>query len=292
MAPTLVPAGLAAYVTRIKVPQFRAASRAPGSLLGRSEQPAARPDRLPPPIPAALVLGIFNRADTRPHTRTPKDRGCRAIATARGPMKHLVASAAWLGLICATEAKAEAAPGSPARVVEEVVVTARQPQTQTLLDRKVYAVTSDLQATAGIGGGRAEQCALVSRSTRTATSACAATATSPSWWTASRRRSSPARPRPQPAAVLGQRHRADRGADHAARAVQGRGLRRGDQHHHQEDPQGRASPAAASSASATSAAMSRALTGAYNAGPLKLSGGLGLRQDARERADHDQPRRP
>jgi outer membrane receptor protein involved in Fe transport len=49
----------------------------------------------------------------------------------------------------ALAAPAAVKPAPSVTSVEEVVVTAQTPQAQTLLDRKTYAVTSDLQATSG-----------------------------------------------------------------------------------------------------------------------------------------------
>jgi outer membrane receptor protein involved in Fe transport len=59
-----------------------------------------------------------------------------------------------LTLALATQARAQAGPPAPraarpATSVEEVVVTAQAPPTQALIDRKVYTVAGDLQATSG-----------------------------------------------------------------------------------------------------------------------------------------------
>jgi outer membrane receptor protein involved in Fe transport len=59
-----------------------------------------------------------------------------------------------LALASAVASQARGAPPAdtaapPVSSVDEVVVTGQTPQTRTLLDRKTYAVTSDLQATAG-----------------------------------------------------------------------------------------------------------------------------------------------
>ena len=70
-------------------------------------------------------------------------------------MKHLVASLTVVALASASAAAAQtAAPKTaPAKAalsaVEGIVVTAERPQTQSLVDRTVYTVNADLQATAG-----------------------------------------------------------------------------------------------------------------------------------------------
>ncbi|MFI4973747.1 MAG: TonB-dependent receptor domain-containing protein [Caulobacterales bacterium] len=69
-------------------------------------------------------------------------------------MKHLIAPVALLALAAATGARSQSDPtkrpaaGSVAPV-GEVVVQARTPQTQTLIDRKVYTVSGDLTTTTG-----------------------------------------------------------------------------------------------------------------------------------------------
>ncbi|MDB5433356.1 MAG: hypothetical protein JWP35_4472 [Caulobacter sp.] len=74
-------------------------------------------------------------------------------------MKGLVGLLALGAIAPAVQAQAQTDPPpapAPAQAgkaagtsVEEVVITARQPASQTLIDRKVYSVTSDLQATSG-----------------------------------------------------------------------------------------------------------------------------------------------
>jgi outer membrane receptor protein involved in Fe transport len=69
-------------------------------------------------------------------------------------MHRRLSLSALLALASAAASQALAAPppakpSQPATSVEEVVVTGQTSQTQTLLDRKTYAITSDLQATAG-----------------------------------------------------------------------------------------------------------------------------------------------
>ena len=67
-------------------------------------------------------------------------------------MRGLAGSVALLAISSAAPAFAEAPaakPSGPAPSVSEVVVTADAPPAQTLLDRKVYSLTNDLQATSG-----------------------------------------------------------------------------------------------------------------------------------------------
>lgn len=70
-------------------------------------------------------------------------------------MKHHVASLAVVALASAspvaaqTAAKAAAPAKAAPSAVEGIVVTAERPQTQSLVDRTVYTVNADLQATAG-----------------------------------------------------------------------------------------------------------------------------------------------
>ena len=66
-------------------------------------------------------------------------------------MKHLVWSVAVLALAEAVGARAQtaAAPAPQTSTLQGVVVEAQRPKTQTLLDRKVYTVSGDLQATTG-----------------------------------------------------------------------------------------------------------------------------------------------
>src|SRR5258708_20818360 len=69
-------------------------------------------------------------------------------------MRLLFRTCGLLALAFATGAKGQASPPAaravrPATAVEEVVVTAQTPPTQALIDRKVYSVASDLQATSG-----------------------------------------------------------------------------------------------------------------------------------------------
>jgi outer membrane receptor protein involved in Fe transport len=64
------------------------------------------------------------------------------------PSRRLLGSAALVALACAARAQAQpAAPTPPA--VSGVTVTAQRPVAQTLLDRKVYGVANDLQSTTG-----------------------------------------------------------------------------------------------------------------------------------------------
>lgn len=58
-------------------------------------------------------------------------------------------AAALLALACAGGAEAQTSAAASSSSVEGLVVTAVRPQAQTLLDRKVYSVTTDLQAHAG-----------------------------------------------------------------------------------------------------------------------------------------------
>jgi outer membrane receptor protein involved in Fe transport len=68
-------------------------------------------------------------------------------------MRQVAGLVSLLALIAAAPALAEGAPPTKSRgsvtSVEEVVVTGQAAATQTLLDRKVYSITTDLQATAG-----------------------------------------------------------------------------------------------------------------------------------------------
>jgi outer membrane receptor protein involved in Fe transport len=69
-------------------------------------------------------------------------------------MSILFRASALVAVAFAMQARAQAAPPAartvrPATAVEEVVVTAQTPPTQALIDRKVYSVASDLQATSG-----------------------------------------------------------------------------------------------------------------------------------------------
>ncbi|MDB5446143.1 MAG: TonB-dependent receptor [Phenylobacterium sp.] len=65
-------------------------------------------------------------------------------------MKAFVRSAALIALASAAPAHAEAPPAaSAAGSVEGIVVTANRPASQVLLDRKVFTVANDLQATSG-----------------------------------------------------------------------------------------------------------------------------------------------
>jgi outer membrane receptor protein involved in Fe transport len=69
-------------------------------------------------------------------------------------MQRLAGFAAMLALAGATASQAAEAPPPPKpprpiTSVAEIVVTAETPVTQTLIDRKVYSVASDLQATSG-----------------------------------------------------------------------------------------------------------------------------------------------
>jgi outer membrane receptor protein involved in Fe transport len=66
-------------------------------------------------------------------------------------VKASIGSLVLLGVGCAFPAHADQATGvaSPDSAVQEVVVTAERRQSQTLIDRKVYAVTNSLQATNG-----------------------------------------------------------------------------------------------------------------------------------------------
>ena len=71
-------------------------------------------------------------------------------------MKFLFGPAALLALASAPETLAQTATtparsttAAPATGVQELVVTGQRPLTQTLIDRKVYTITSDLQATSG-----------------------------------------------------------------------------------------------------------------------------------------------
>jgi outer membrane receptor protein involved in Fe transport len=67
-------------------------------------------------------------------------------------MSILFRASALVALAFATQSQAGASPDRTARpttAVEEVVVTAQTPPTQALIDRKVYSVASDLQATSG-----------------------------------------------------------------------------------------------------------------------------------------------
>ena len=63
-------------------------------------------------------------------------------------LRRLVGSAALVALGCAARAQAQTAAPGPA-AVEGVTVTAQRPVAQTLLDRKVYGVSNDLQSTTG-----------------------------------------------------------------------------------------------------------------------------------------------
>ncbi len=68
-------------------------------------------------------------------------------------MKASTAPLGLLALGCAWPAQAQQASPAPAAAQgpagQEVVVTAQRPKTQTLIDRKVYAVSGNLQATTG-----------------------------------------------------------------------------------------------------------------------------------------------
>lgn len=61
-----------------------------------------------------------------------------------------VGPAALMALACTGRAQAQTPAQPPPARVEGLVVTAVRPQVQSLLDRKVYTVTSDLQAHAGV----------------------------------------------------------------------------------------------------------------------------------------------
>ncbi len=68
-------------------------------------------------------------------------------------MRRLAGFATLLALSATATARAAEAPpakpSAPIKSVDEVVVTAETPPTQTLIDRKVYSVAGDLQATSG-----------------------------------------------------------------------------------------------------------------------------------------------
>ena len=68
-------------------------------------------------------------------------------------MKASIAPLMLLALGCACQAQAQQAHTAPAAAPDaagqDVVVTAQRPKTQTLIDRKVYAVSGNLQATTG-----------------------------------------------------------------------------------------------------------------------------------------------
>src|SRR5450432_2186328 len=68
-------------------------------------------------------------------------------------MRQVAGFASLLALCAVAPTLAAAAPPTKSRgsvtSVEEVVVTGQAAATQTLLDRKVYSITTDLQATAG-----------------------------------------------------------------------------------------------------------------------------------------------
>jgi outer membrane receptor protein involved in Fe transport len=67
-------------------------------------------------------------------------------------MKQLCGPLGLVALALATPARAQTAPStapSPGADVEAVVVTAQRPVTESLIDRKVYTVSRDLQATSG-----------------------------------------------------------------------------------------------------------------------------------------------
>jgi outer membrane receptor protein involved in Fe transport len=67
-------------------------------------------------------------------------------------MKQLAWPLAVVALVQAAGARSQSAPVPAAdapRVVRDIVVEAQRPKTQTLLDRKVYTVSGDLQATTG-----------------------------------------------------------------------------------------------------------------------------------------------